>query len=287
MPDDAGARLLPFEKMQGIGNDFVVLDGRSLAEAPWPALAVQMCDRHFGIGADGILILEDSSRADFRMRMFNPDGTEDDCGNGLRCVARFARCHFWDGSQMTLESLSGVHTVELLDHGPCVSLVRLTMGKPRLAPRDIPMDVAGDSVIDYPIRAGAIDRLFTCLYTGSTHSVVFLDGAVRDDVFLSESPVLEQHPLFPQRTSVLWAWPEGENRFRVRIWERGVGETLGCGTGACAVAVAARLRGLAAGPVVVASRGGDLEIGWEPGEEIQMTGPAATVYRGQWPLHSK
>lgn len=287
MRSDASARSLPFEKMQGVGNDFVVVDGRSLEDAPWSDLALQWCDRHFGIGGDGLLILESSTCADFRMRMFNPDGTEDDCGNGLRCLARFARRHCWSEAQMTLESLSGVHAVELLEHGTSLSRVQLTMGQPLLSPCDIPMNVAGDRVIDYPIRVGTVDRLFTCLYTGSTHSVIFLDGPVSDDVFLTESPLLEQHPLFPQRTSVLWTWQEEKNRLRVRIWERGVGETLGCGTGACAVAVAARLRGLSSGPVVVASRGGDLEIAWEPGSEIQMTGPAATVYRGQWSPHSK
>ena len=268
--------------MHGIGNDFVIVDSETVRGIHSARLAIDLCDRHFGVGADGLLIVGASDRAACRMRMFNPDGTEDDCGNGLRCVVRHAHEALSLPAEFTVETLSGIHCAQVLVHGRQESLVRVSMAAPRVHPSEIPMLISGDSAIGVPIPLGSRKLIFTCVNTGSTHSVTFLDGPVDSALFAAESPALEHHPLFPARTSVLWAWPDGTNRFRVRIWERGVGETLGCGTGACAVAVAAQLEYRSSERTTVASQGGELTIEWTPGDAIWMTGPATSVFRGDW-----
>ena len=273
----------PFVKMQGIGNDFVVLEPRHWPDTDWPSLSMGICDRRAGVGADGLLLVDQEEPGRYRMRMFNPDGTEDDCGNGLRCVVRYIRSALAGEDRMTIRTLSGLHQAEVLAKGPGWSRIRVTMPPPLLRPEEIPMIAPGPVVIDYPIDTGTGKRAFTCVFTGSTHAITFLDRPVDEEVFRTESPRIERHRIFLERTSVLWAWPDGPDRYRVRIWERGVGATLGCGTGACAVAVAARLRGAAGGPVTVTSAGGELEIDWDGDGEIRMTGPAVTVFEGEWP----
>ncbi|HET6387577.1 MAG TPA: diaminopimelate epimerase [Armatimonadota bacterium] len=270
----------PFEKMQGVGNDFVVAEARHLPGVNLGSLAIRICDRHLGVGADGLLILAESDEADYRMRMFNPDGTEDDCGNGLRCVVRYVRRHFTPGDYLTFETLPGVRQTEVLEHNDRESRIRVNMGQPRLSPPEIPMLTNRPDAIRFPIDLHGEIRRFTCMSTGSTHAVTFLEEPAPDETFLSESPLIEHHPLFPERTSVIWAWIAAPGSLRIRIWERGVGETLGCGTGACAAAVAAQLEGRARGTISIVSRGGSLEIEWN--DEIWMTGPAVSVFEGRW-----
>jgi diaminopimelate epimerase len=278
---------LPFEKMQAVGNDFVLVEAEYCPEADFSRLATEICERHYGVGADGLLALLEPSPGRFRMRMFNPDGTEDDCGNGMRCVARYIRTYRSAADELCIESLSGTHTIRILEHGPVSSRVRVGMGEPRFSPEAIPMRVDADRVIDYPLSVKRGERRITCLNTGSTHTVIFLDGPVDPDTFAAESPLIEHHPLFPDRTSVIWTSESGPNQLKIRIWERGAGETLGCGTGACAAAVAAQIRGLAAGPTAVTSPGGTLHIEWQSGGEIWMTGPASTVFTGVWRSRSR
>ena len=286
-----------FTKMQGVGNDFVVVD---LGELPphisLPSLAIQTCDRKFGIGADGLLVVaREAPGAAFRMWMFNPDGSEDMCGNGLRCVSLWALRAGWlaGRTEFTVVVKDGSRNVRLLDvaeDGRAATL-GADMGVPRFDPEHLPFCAAlGTRVVGYPLTVEGKTFHLTVVNTGSTHAVIFGVVPPDEEMFQRVSPLIENHPLFPERTSVLWATPQGDSTVAVRIWERGAGETLGCGTGACAVGVAAQLYQTVGidgvKPTVdVASKGGTLRITW-PGEgaPIDMTGPAQIVYDGDFAL---
>lgn len=274
----------PFTKMQGVGNDFVVVDeGAWRAGADWPAQAIRLCDRKRGVGADGLLVVGPSTRVDLRMRMFNPDGTEDMCGNGLRCVVRFAHARGTIGDEAVVETHAGFLSVAVLPGG----LIRTAMGPPALVPVILPMNVPGERVLDFPLPVAGDTIPVSVISTGTTHAIVFVSELPGDERFFALSPLIENHELFPERTSVMWTQVTGPNHLRLRIWERGAGETLGCGTGACAAAVLARVQGkvAAAGEVMVASKGGELHVDWfgDEGSAILLTGPAETVYTGVWP----
>lgn len=276
---------MPFTKMQGVGNDFVVVDGRADGDYDWSGLAIEVCDRNMGIGADGLLVLDDTQRADIMMRMYNPDGTPDVCGNGLRCVARYAvERGIVAGDALRVATLAGARAARIhrSEAGKVVS-VTVGMGLPRFDPPSIPMRVPLDCVIDYPLELDSDPPLkITALSTGTTHAVTFVDALPDDETFFRISPQVEMHRLFPDRTSLMWCVVEDPRLLRMRIWERGAGETWGCGTGACAAAVTAVLQGKAVSgdPVTVSSRGGDLRIRWTEGEPIEMTGPAEFVFDG-------
>ena len=284
MPDT-----LPFTKMQGVGNDFVVVDGRRDGDTDWSVLAVEICDRRTGVGADGLLVLDDTHSADIMMRMYNPDGTPDVCGNGLRCLARYAVEHgIVPGDKLRIATLGGVRAVQIhRDAAGAIIAVTVNMGIPRFDPASIPMRVPLYRVIDYPLELEDGTSLsVTALSTGSTHAVTFVDQLPEDAQFFSVSPQVEEHPLFPTRTSLMWCRIEAPGHLRLRIWERGAGETWGCGTGACAAAVAAVLHGCAVPntPILVCSQGGELTVHWDPGGAIEMTGPAETIYTGIYAL---
>ena len=268
--------------MHGAGNDFVLLDGISAPISPqldMARVAQLLCIRHFGIGADGLLSLEPSAVADARMRMWNPDGTPDMCGNGLRCVAELAhRLGHIQKIDFAIETIAGVREIQRLPDGR----IRAAMGVPQTAPAIVPIETA-TPLIDSTIEVGGetINHA-TALSTGSTHTVIFRDAPLGEAEFQTLSPQLENHQLYPARTSIMWAVPDGANKFKIRIWERGAGETLACGTGACAVAVAAQLTNRATGPIIVESRGGALEVEWnQPDGEITLTGRATYVYAGE------
>ena len=280
--------------MQGVGNDFVVVDGGELPpQVSLPALAVQTCDRKFGIGADGLLVVSrDAAGAALRMRMFNPDGSEDMCGNGLRCVSLWAHRAGWLGEQIefTVAVKDGTRNVRLLEvsEDGRAGILGVDMGVPQFSAESLPFCApAGTRVVGYPLTIGDETYDITIVNTGSTHTVIF--GVVPPDeaTFQRVSPQIENHPLFPERTSVLWATPQGGGTVAVRIWERGAGETWGCGTGACAVGVAAIVNGLSAAgtPLNIVSKGGTLRITW-PGEgvPVDMIGPAQIVYHGEFAL---
>jgi len=274
--------------MHGAGNDFVVLDALRNplpADFNFPAVAQQLCRRHFGAGADGLLLLtdaEDENHAAVRMRLWNPDGSEDMCGNGLRCIARLAhaRGHV-AANQFTVQTLAGLRAAHVLEDGR----VRVAMGEPRFDLAAVPMRPddhwESERAVEYSLPVGE-EKIphVTTLSTGTAHTVIFLDEPLADEEFERLSPQIENHVWFPERTSVLWARIEDEHNVRLRIWERGAGETLACGTGACAAAVAAQITNRAQPPVRVHSRGGVLTIEWAPGAEIQMTGPAEVVFEG-------
>ena len=269
--------------MHGAGNDFVLLDGlRSPLSPPldMARVAQLLCPRHFGVGADGLLSLEPSDVADARMRMWNPDGTPDMCGNGLRCVAHLAhQLGHIEKDEFRVETIAGIRAISRLNDGR----IRAAMGAPQWAPAVVPL-ATQQPLIDGTIRVGDTEiENVTSLSTGSTHTVIFRDAPLSESEFQNLSSQLENHVLFPARTSVMWAVADGANRFAIRIWERGAGETLACGTGASAVAVAAQTTARARGLVTVQSRGGELEVEWDaPGGEIYLTGWATYVYAGQW-----
>jgi len=283
---------LPFTKMQAVGNDFVVVEeAKWPADTDWNAAAIRLCDRRFGIGGDGLLVVGPSKVSDVRMRMFNPDGTEDMCGNGLRCVIRYAHERgLTSAYNGRAETLTGLYYFE----ARCdASSITVDMGRPEFAPEKLPMTVPGDIVIDYPLAVGDTVVPVTVINTGSTHAVTFVESLPEDATFLALSPQIEHHPLFPERTSVIWttvsdAWRSdaGPDEVKIRIWERGAGETLGCGTGACAAAIAAivtkRLLPLPHWRVRVLSKGGELIINWGgmPSDTVGLTGPAETVFTG-------
>ncbi len=278
-----------FTKMQGVGNDFVVIDAAELPQdAPLSDLAVTLCDRKFGVGADGLLVVsENAPNALFRMRMFNPDGSEDMCGNGLRCVSLWASRAGWLGTEteFVVAVKDGLRAVRVLSADPDGrnGLLGVDMGVPLFAPAQIPFcGPAGEAVIGFPLTVGGEALTLSAINTGSTHTVIF-GPPPSEEVFQRVSPLLETHPLFPERTSVLWATPDGDSRAAVRIWERGAGETWGCGTGACAVGVAAVVNSLSAPgvPIAVVSKGGTLQITWSGGEtSVAMVGPAQVVFDG-------
>lgn len=281
---------MKFVKMHGTGNDFVVVNGRGL-DADWPALAVAMNDRHFGIGGDGLIVALPSQTADLRMRMFNPDGSEAEmCGNGLRCLAKYAiergLATPRDGT-IRVETLAGVLTCRVWhDERGKVERVRLGMGQPRLDPREIPvLAEQAPPVTGLPIAVDGHELAVTCVSMGNPHAVWFAphDFDLASYPLHVVGPLVEHHPLFPRRVNFEVAVVERPKRIRVRVWERGAGLTLACGTGACAVAVAARLNGLIGDAADIVLPGGTLHIEWDGAGEVFLTGPAVEVFTGDWP----
>ncbi|MFN3739715.1 MAG: diaminopimelate epimerase [Thermodesulfovibrionales bacterium] len=272
-----------FTKMHGLGNDFVVIDTRDIHGIDWKGIAGLLLNRRFGIGGDQLLLLDTSLRADFRMRIFNPDGSEVEmCGNGIRCLANYIwKNGLSDKSPLAIETLAGVIRPERVN-----DMVKVDMGRPRLRPEEIPVKVSETEkhLIDYPLHIR--DRTFyiTCVSMGNPHAVIPLDDLMGIDLS-TYGPLIENHPLFPKRINVEFVKQESRDIFKVRVWERGAGETLACGTGASAVAVAMRLKGLGGLKQKIMLPGGELiiELVEENGQIIRvfMTGPAQEVFRGE------
>lgn len=276
---------MKFVKMHGAGNDFVVIDGakEQIPEEQFPAIARHACDRHLGIGGDGIILVLPSRVANFRMRMFNPDSSEAEmCGNGIRCFAKY----LYDRKMhtdviMSVETLGGVKTLKLNAAGGKVQTVRVDMGEPKLLRSEIPMKgTAGDKVIAEPLKVSGKKFEITCVSMGNPHCVTFVDHV---DEFPVEKlgPEVENHPSFPQRTNVEFVEILNQQEIKMRVWERGAGETLACGTGACASAVASMLNDKVQRKVTVHLRGGDLFIEWLGDNKVFMTGPAEEVFDGK------
>jgi diaminopimelate epimerase len=277
---------LDFVKMHGTGNDFVVLDGRG-DRRDWPALAIAICDRHYGAGADGILVIEESERAPLRMRIYNPDGSESEmCGNGLRCFVKYAveRRLVPDAGSLSVETGAGVLETEYFGSGGRVERVRVNMGPPRFAPADVPVRAEGGGPVrDLPLQVEGIDLALTCLSMGNPHAVTFVEGPLAAFPLETAGPRIEHHPLFPNRTNFEVARVLDRSHVEMRVWERGAGITLSCGTGAAAVAVAARLQGLVDDAIELTLPGGTLDLAWSGEGPVFLTGPAIEVYRGSWP----
>lgn len=274
---------LPFTKMQGTGNDFIVVD-LTEGDRPvnWSLLVPRLCDRHYGIGADGLVLVLPSEQADFRMRILNADGSEPEmCGNGLRCFAYYVHNYgLTDQLSMTVETGAGVLTAELLVDDDHPTAVRIDMGAPRLARDSIPMQgEPTDRVVLERLSVG--DRHFdvTAVSMGNPHAVTFLED-LADSSFEGYGPQIEAHAAFPQRANAEFVQVLARDHLRVKVWERGVGPTLACGTGACAALVAGVLTDRTDRRALVELPGGTLEVVWEEGGHVLMTGPAEVVFTG-------
>lgn len=274
------SRRIPFEKYVSIGNDFVLVERENLSDGDsLQELAKKMCDRNFGIGSDGLLVFERSHDGKTSMRMFNPDGAEDFCGNGLRCAALHAQ-----RKELAKDNIDILHCGEIIP-------IEFSMGnwldvqlpKPSFSPGDVPL-ARDNELFDEELEIAGHKLRLCALATGSTHTVVLCDAPPREKEFQIVGPALELHPMFPQRTSVIWAWLERFNKARIRIWERGVGETQGCGTGSAAVA-ACHFR---LNPNIVAMEvhnpGGECAVAKGPGGTLITSARAKHVYSGEFLL---
>ena len=272
---------LEFSKLHGTANDFVYVDARAGAPRDPAALARRICDRHRGIGADGLILLLPSESADCRMKIVNSDGsTAEMCGNGIRGFAKFVL----DGglvraNPLRVETDAGVKTVVAELTGGTVDRVAVDMGTPEWSGRRIPVDADGE-VIDRPLDVAGRRWAVTCVSMGNPHCVVFVDDVA--GLALAEiGPPFEHHPFFPNRVNTEFIHVARPTRLAMRVWERGAGETLACGTGACAAAVAAARTGRAERRCTVALPGGELEIEWRADDHVVMTGDAVEVFRGR------
>ena len=278
-----------FTKMQGIGNDYVYVDMFTESVPDPQLLARRISDRHFGVGSDGLVLIMPSDVADVRMRMFNSDGTEAEmCGNAIRCVGKYAYdVGLARGRTVTVETVSGIKTLQLFLENGTARRARVDMGEPELRPERIPVLVEGERCLACPVEVDGRIWPVTAVSMGNPHAVIFLEQGVRAaDLPLEHlGPLFEKHPLFPRRVNTEFVEVSDRAHLRMRVWERGAGETLACGTGACAVAVAAVLNGLAEPRVAVQLRGGVLDIEWNRNDNhVYMTGDAATVFTGDYEI---
>jgi len=274
---------LKFTKMHGLGNDFVVIDAINQHVQLSAEQVRVLADRHFGIGCDQLLLVEraQGEGVDFRYRIFNADGSEvEQCGNGARCFVRFVHDHgLTDKREIRVETRAGLIAPRLESNGE----VTVNMGVPRLNPQDLPFISESDAV-EQPLAVAGDTVSITAVSMGNPHAVQIVDDVDLAPV-LAQGPLIERHARFPARVNAGFMQVVDAHHIRLRVYERGAGETLACGTGACAAVVAGILRGRLVSPVRVSTRGGDLSIIWQgPGQPVMMTGPAVTVFEGETDL---
>ena len=279
---------MQFTKMEGAGNDYVYIDARS-QDKDWPELSRRMSDRHFGVGSDGLILIADSDIADLKMVMFNADGSQGEmCGNGIRCFAKYAierDIAAPSGNGLTVETLAGIRTVVPTWDGPRITGARVAMGAPILTPAEVPVTLAEElppPVLAYPFSMDGYDLPLSFVSMGNPHAVTFIDQPVADFPLHTVGPKVEHHQMFPHRVNFEIVNVDAPGRLTARVWERGSGETLACGTGACAIAVAARLSGHCGDEVDITLPGGTLRIQWDGHGEVMMEGPATEVFTGDW-----
>jgi diaminopimelate epimerase len=271
--------------MHGAGNDYVYVNCFAQVElGDVTELAKAISDRHFGVGGDGLVLICPSERADARMVMYNADGSEAEmCGNAVRCVAKFVYDHgIATKEELTIETGRGVLALQCSVTDGKVDRVRVNMDEPILASSEIPTTLAGDPPVNVPVGVGGRTLEVTCVSMGNPHAVTFVDE-VNDDWVLNIGPQVEVHEAFPRKINAEFIHVVSRSEVIMRVWERGSGETLACGTGACASVVAGVLAGLLDRKVLVRLTGGDLEIEWAESGEVYMTGPATEVFSGEWP----
>jgi diaminopimelate epimerase len=273
-----------FTKMHGAGNDYVYVNCfTEKLPTDIPRLAQQVSDRHCGIGSDGLILICPSERADARMRMFNADGSESEmCGNGVRCVAKYVFDHgIATTSELTVETGRGVLTLQVFPEQGRVQRVRVNMGAPILNGPEIPTTLPGNPPVNVPLQVGDRTLHVTCVSMGNPHCITFVDQ-ITDELVHGIGPQIERHPAFPRRVNAEFIQILSRSEMNMRVWERGSGETLACGTGACAAAVAAVLNGLTERTVLCHLPGGDLTLEWAADNCVYMTGPATEVFSGEW-----
>ncbi|MBR2186365.1 MAG: diaminopimelate epimerase [Lachnospiraceae bacterium] len=279
---------MKFTKMQGIGNDYVYINGFEEKFADHPGMSVKVSDRHFGIGSDGLIIINPSDKADFEMEMYNADGSRSEmCGNGIRCVGKFVYDKgLTDKTEITVDTLAGVKKLKLFTENGRVKSVTVDMGEPILKAEDIPVNIPGisgdtEKVVSVPIEVKGKEYKITCVSMGNPHGVVFVPEDPGDLNLEALGPDFENHAYFPNRVNTEFIYVKDRKNLIMRVWERGSGETFACGTGACASLVAAVLNGLSDREVDIKLLGGTLHIKWDEDDgHVYMTGPAETVFEG-------
>lgn len=284
LPDSAYMDNIKFTKMHGIGNDYIYINCMANVPERLPELSVEMSDRHCGIGGDGIILILPSEVADFKMRIFNADGSEAlMCGNGSRCVGKYVYDKgLTSKTHLLLETLSGIRKLDLHVSTGRVDSVTVDMGVPELSCLRIPVITDSPTLVNSPLETSIGLVNITAVSMGNPHGVFFCDDPSRMDL-PSIGRELECHSMWPERANIEFARVDGRDSITMRVWERGSGETLACGTGACATAVAAILNGYCDRRITVRLLGGDLEIYWNPADgHVYMTGPAATVFDGSY-----
>jgi len=285
--------MIKFTKLQGAGNDFILVEAGNM-QRDWSQLARAMCDRHFGIGADGLLVLLPSDIADFRMREFNSDGSESEsCGNGLRCLVKYVmdkKLANTTTREVSIDTVAGVRKFTTGDSRVETAEIQVSMGMPKFEARDIPAvlepgkgQIVDIKLIKYPVIVDDKELFLNLISMGNPHAVYFWDKPVSDFPLSQLGPKVEQHKMFPKKTNFEVARVVDRRQIEARVWERGVGETLACGSGACAIAAAARLSGYADSKVDIIYPGGTLTAEWDGKGEAFLSGPTETVFMGEWP----
>ena len=275
--------IIPFTKMQAYGNDYVYLDATKVHVDDWADLAIKVSNRNFGVGSDGMILICDSDVCDFRMRVFDPDGTECEmCGNALRSVSKFVYHYgMTDKKELTIETYGGNQKIELdVSDGEVVN-IHADIGKPVFEADRVPVKTDDHELYNVPVNI--LDRTFSMssLSWGNPHTVMFIDDVDTLDI-KKYGPAIENHPMFPVRTNVTFAQIIDENTIKIREWERGTGETIGCGTGCCTAVVFANRLGLASRHVDVHQIGGILHVDWDEDDHVHMVGPSTIVYEGEY-----
>jgi diaminopimelate epimerase len=284
---------MKFTKMQGAGNDFVLVQ-TSDTQRDWSKLARVICDRHFGIGSDSLILILPSDKADFGMRTFDTDGSEaETCGNGLRCLAKLV---FEEGlispetDRISVETIAGIREVKLYHQDGKLVGIQVGMGKPKFGISDIPVAIEPGkkdifyikSMLQYPVCIDGLELQLNLVSMGNPHAIHFCQHPVSDFPLSQLGPKVEYLEIFPNRTNFEVARVINPQQIEVRVWERGVGETLACGSGACAVAVAAQLHGYIGNKVDIKLPGGILQVEWDGSREVMLSGPAEKVFTGEW-----
>lgn len=274
---------MKFTKMHGCGNDYVYVNGFVEKIEDKPAFVRMVSDRHFGVGGDGAIFINPSKEADFEMEMYNADGTRAEmCGNGIRCVGKYVYDKgLTNKTRISIVSFGKVKYLDLNVENGAVSTVRVNMGAPILTAKEVPVISSMEQSVDEPVVVNGKEYRMTCVSMGNPHAVVFMDHVADLDI-AAMGPFFENHEVFPNRTNTEFVEVVDRNHVNMRVWERGTGETLACGTGCCATVVACVLNGLTENKVTVKVLGGEIEIEWDREENlVYMTGPAATVFEGE------
>lgn len=274
---------MKFTKMQGLGNDYIYVNCFNEKVENPSEVARFVSDRHFGIGSDGLVLIMPSEKADFSMRMFNSDGSEAEmCGNAIRCVGKYVYDNgLTDKTIVNIETLAGIKVLDMTVENKMVSLVRVDMGEPVLKPRDIPVNSDKDLFVSEPVEVNGETCKVTCVSMGNPHAVTYVEDVMTFPLEIV-GPKMETHSLYPRKINAEFVQVIDSKTLKMRVWERGAGETLACGTGACAVLVASVLNGISERKATVKLLGGDLIIEWnEADNHVYMTGPAVKVFDGE------
>jgi diaminopimelate epimerase len=274
---------IAFTKAEAAGNDLIIADARMSRLDRLPDLAQSLCDRHCGIGGDGLLIIQNGPDTLPFVRMFNPDGTEDFCGNGIRCVAAWLiESGEADQVAVAMRSSKGTHDALVVSRRGRSFGIEVGLVTPAFEPAAIPAEVDGPRVLQHVLEVGGRTWSVSSVNVGTAHTLIFLEEEVDEETFQAISPLIGCHPIFPQRTSILWCRVETRQRILMRVWERGVGETFSCGSGACAAVVIGRMLGLTDDRAEVVMRGGCMTAAWDGSDAVRLTGPVRLIYAGEY-----